>query len=418
MILGGAERGVPTPFPIVAFVVLLAILSVVGLVTRRSGLPYSVVLVLVGLAVSAAAPEVHVQITPQLVLATLLPGLVFEAAFRIDVRHLLRALAGVALLAIPGVVITAALVAAVLNLATGLPLGLGLVVGAMISATDPAAVIDAVRRLRAPPPLATLFEAESLFNDGTAIVVFLIALEAVFGPVSLGQGVAEFVVVSVGSVLVGLVAGFVVSVAMSRSEEHLVEITLSLFLAYGAYVAADLLHLSGIIATVTAGIVLGSFGRRYGLSQRAREPIDDVWEFIAFLLTGLVFLLIGLAITIDHLLAAAVPIAWAVVAITVGRAIVVYGLLGGSFVVGERLGLGARLPLGWLHVIFWGGLRGAVAVALALSLPADLPQRELLQGLTFGVVLFTLLVQGTTASRLLHLAGVTHPPRAAATAED
>jgi CPA1 family monovalent cation:H+ antiporter len=418
MVLGGAERGVPTPFPIVAFVLLLAILSLVGLVTHRTGVPYSVTLVLVGLAVSAAAPEVHVQITPQLVLATLLPGLVFEAAFRIDVRHLVRALAGVALLAVPGVLITAALVAGVLNVATGLPLGLGLVVGAMISATDPAAVIDAVRRLRAPPPLATLFEAESLFNDGTAIVVFLIALEAVFGPVSLGQGVAEFVVVSVGSVLVGLSAGFVVSVAMSRSEEHLVEITLSLFLAYGAYVAADLLHLSGIIATVTAGIVVGSFGRRYGLSQRARETIDDVWEFIAFLLTGLVFLLIGLAITIDHLVAAAVPIAWAVVAITVGRAIVVYGLLGGSFMVGERLGLGARLPLGWLHVIFWGGLRGAVAVALALSLPADLPQRDLLQGLTFGVVLFTLLVQGTTASRLLHLARVAASPRAAAIAGD
>jgi CPA1 family monovalent cation:H+ antiporter len=417
MILGGADRGVPTPFPIVAFVVLLAILSVVGLVTRRSRLPYSVVLVLVGVAVSAAAPEVHVQITPQLVLATLLPGLVFEAAFRIDVRRLFRALAGVALLAVPGVLITAALVAVVLYVATGLPLGLGLVVGAMISATDPAAVIDAVRRLRAPPPLATLFEAESLFNDGTAIVVFLIALEAVFGPVSVAQGVAEFVVVSVGSVIVGLVAGFVVSIAMSRSEEHLVEITLSLFLAYGAYVAADLLNLSGIIATVTAGIVLGSFGRRYGLSQRARETIDDVWEFIAFLLTGLVFLLIGLAITIDHLLAVAVPIAWAGVAITVGRAIVVYGLLGGSFVVGERLGLGARLPLGWLHVIFWGGLRGAVAVALALSLPADLPQRELLQSLTFGVVLFTLLVQGTTASRLLRLAGVARPSGAAAPAE-
>jgi CPA1 family monovalent cation:H+ antiporter len=160
--------------------------------------------------------------------------------------------------------------------------------------------------------------------------------------------------------------------------------------------------------------VLGSFGRRYGLSQRARETIDDVWEFLAFLLTGLVFLLIGLAISIDHLIAAAVPIAWAVVAITVGRAIVVYGLLGGSFVVGERLGLGARLPLGWLHVIFWGGLRGAVAVALALSLPADLPQRELLQGLTFGVVLFTLVVQGTTASRVLHLTGVGRAPGAAA----
>jgi CPA1 family monovalent cation:H+ antiporter len=407
VLAGGADTGIVTPFPILAFVGLLAVLSVVGLVTRRTGVPYSVTLVLVGLLVSAAAPEVHVQITPELVLAALLPGLVFEAAFRIDVRHLLRLIGGVALLAVPGVVVSAALVAVVLNVATGMPLGLGLVVGAMISATDPAAVIDAVKRLRAPVRLSTLFEAESLFNDGTAIVVFLIALEAVLGQVSLAQGAAQFVIVTVGSILIGLLAGFAVSVAMSRSEQHLVEITLSVFLAYGTYVAADLLHLSGIIATVTAGIVLGSFGRRYGLSNRAIETIDDVWEFLAFLLTGLVFLLIGLAMTIDRLVAAAVPIAWAVAAITAGRAIVVYGLLGGAFVAGERLGLGPRLPLGWLHVIFWGGLRGAVAVALALSLPADFPQRELLQGLTFGVVLFTLVVQGTTAPRLLRLAGVT-----------
>ncbi len=406
MILAKTETGIATPFPILAFVALLAILSVVGLLTRRSAVPYSVALVLVGLLVSAVAPDVHVQITPELVLAALLPGLVFEAAFRIDVRHLLGTLRGVALLAAPGVVITAALVAGVLNVTTGMPLGLGFVVGAMISATDPAAVIDAAKRLRAPARLETLFEAESLFNDGTAIVVFLIALEGVLGQVSIAQGVAQFAVVVAGSLLIGLVAGLGISIALSRSEEHLVEITLSVFLAYGTYVAADFLHLSGIIATVTAGIVLGSVGRRYGLSKRARETIDDVWEFLAFLLTGLVFLLIGLAMTIDRLLAAAVPIAWAVAAITVGRAIVVYGLLGGAFLVSERFGFGARLPVGWLHVIFWGGLRGAVAVALALSLPADFPQRELLQGLTFGVVLFTLVVQGTTAPRVLRLAGV------------
>jgi len=112
--------------------------------------------------------------------------------------------------------------------------------------------------------------------------------------------------------------------------------------------------------------------------------------------------------TIDRLVAAAVPIAWAVAAITAGRAIVVYGLLGGAFLLGERLGFGPRLPLGWLHVVFWGGLRGAVAVALALSLPSDLPQRELLQGLTFGVVLFTLLVQGTTAPRLVRWARISN----------
>lgn len=406
MVLAKVWPQVATPDTIVAFVALLAILSIVGLLTRQIAMPYSVALVLVGLLVSVAAPDVHVQITPDLVLATLLPGLVFEAAFRINVPNLLRTLGGVALLAVPGVVITAAFVAVVLHAATGMALGLGLVVGAMISATDPAAVIDAVKRLRAPARLATLFEAESLFNDGTAIVIFLIALQGVFGELSLAEGAARFVIVVVGSVVLGAVAGTAVSIAMSRSEEHLLEITLSLFLAYGTYVVADLLGLSGIIATVLAGIVLGSLGRRYGLSPRAREIIDDVWEFLAFLLTGLVFLLIGLAITLERLEAAAVPIAWALAAITLGRAVVVYGLLGGAFALSERLGLGPRLPLGWLHVIFWGGLRGAVAVALALSLPGGVPQRDLLQGLTFGVVLFTLLVQGTTAPRLLRMVGL------------
>lgn len=396
-----------TTSPIVAFVALLAVLSLVGLVSRRVGFPYSVALVIVGLLVSIAAPDIHVQITPDLVLAALLPGLVFEAAFGINVRDLLRTLGGVALLAVPGVILTAALVAIVLHIAAGMDLGLGLVVGAMISATDPAAVIDAVKRLHAAPRLATLFEAESLFNDGTAIVLFVLALRALGGHVSPADGVIEVVVIVAGSVLIGLVAGLGVSIVMSAFEDHLIEITLSLFLAYGSYLAADALHLSGLIATVMAGIVLGSVGRRYGLSRKARETIDEVWEFIAFLLTGLVFLLIGLAMTIDRLVAAAVPIAWAVVAITLGRALVVYGLLGGSFALGERLGFGARLPTAWLHVIFWGGLRGAVAVALALSLPSDVPQRDVLQGLVFGVVLFTLLVQGTTASRLLHLVGVT-----------
>jgi CPA1 family monovalent cation:H+ antiporter len=365
-----------------------------------------VALVLVGLAVSIVAPDVHVQITPDLVLAALLPGLVFEGAFRINVPHLLRALGGVALLAVPGVVITAAFVGLALHLATGMSLALAFVVGAMISATDPAAVIDAVKRLHAPPRLATLFEAESLFNDGTAIVVFIIALQAVTGHVSLADEFVQFVVIIVGSVVVGAATGTAVSIVMSSSDDHLVEITLSVLLAYGAYVIADVLHLSGLVATVVAGITLGSIGRRYGLSPRAREEIDDIWEFLAFLLTGLGFLLIGLAMTPDRLLAAAGPIAWAVVAVTLGRAVVVYALLGGSFAVGERLGLGPRLPLGWLHVIFWGGLRGAVAVALALSLPADVPQRDLLQGLTFGVVLFTLVVQGTTAPRVLRWAKI------------
>ena len=216
--------------------------------------------------------------------------------------------------------------------------------------------------------------------------------------------------------------------------DHLIEISLSLVLAYGTYLAADAIHQSGVIATAVAGIVLGNYGRRLGLSERTEEALDTVWEFVAFLATAFVFLLIGFAISASALIGAAGPIAWAVVAALVARAIIVYGLLGAWRLAGRALGRreaagrrlgrlsigrlsiglpkaaepvpprrrsGARndgeLPLGWLHVIFWSGLRGAVSTALALSLPADFPNRAQLQGITFGVVIFTLLVQATTA---------------------
>jgi CPA1 family monovalent cation:H+ antiporter len=398
---------VTTPTALAAFVALLAVVSLVSLVARRIGVPYTVALVLIGLAVSAAAPPIHFQITSDLVLAILLPGLVFEAAARINVGHLLRAIGGVALLAVPGVLITAVLVAAVLKVGAGIPLPIGFVIGAMVSPTDPVAVIDAARRLRIPKRLETLFEAESLFNDGTAIVVFVLALGAVGGELSLVGGVVSFVTIVAGSLVIGLVGGFVFSRVLGEVEDHLIELTVTVLLAYGTYVVADLLHESGIIATVTAGIVLGSYGRRVGLSAAARETIDVVWGWLGFLFTALVFLLIGLAMTPHQLVDAAVPIAWAVLAITVGRALAVYVLLGGASVLAERAGLvTGHLPAGWLHLMFWGGLRGAVAVALALALPFDFPERAQVQGIVFGVVLFTLLVQGTTAGRVLRWAGV------------
>ena len=167
---------------------------------------------------------------------------------------------------------------------------------------------------------------------------------------------------------------------------------------------ADLVRQSGIISVVVAGIVTGTYGRRVGFSARAREAIDTVWEFLAFVLTAIAFLLIGLAIPLRTLGDAALPIAWGVVAVLVGRALVVYGLFGGSSHLAHRLGLAPWVPVSWLHVMNWTGLRGAVAMALALSLPSDVPDRALLQGTTFGIVLFTVLVQGTTAGRMVRWA--------------
>jgi CPA1 family monovalent cation:H+ antiporter len=382
------------------FVALVAISAIVGLVARRVAVPYTVALVVFGLAAAIFAPPLDFEITEELVLAVLLPGLIFEAAYQLDLGELRRSFGGVAILAAPGVLVVAITVAAVLNLTTGLPLELGFVVGAMVSATDPAAVISTFRRLGSPKRLATLVEGESLFNDGTGLVIFAIAITAVGREVGAVEAVGSFVVIVVVSAIIGIVIGFVASRVVATVDDHLLELTVSLATAYGAYLVADAFHESGIIATVVAGLMLGNYGRRIGMSERTQEALDTVWEFIAFLLTALVFLLVGLAISIEQLAHAAVPIAWAVVAILIGRAIVVYLLLGGtSLLISDRYH--RAIPRAWLHVMFWSGLRGAVSVAMALSLPTGFPEREMLQEITFGVVLFTLLVQGTTTELLI-----------------
>ncbi|MDQ3937082.1 MAG: sodium:proton antiporter [Chloroflexota bacterium] len=389
-----------------AFVALVTAAAVIALLARRIAVPYSVALVIFGLAAAFFAPQLDVVITEELVLAVLLPGLIFEAAYNVDLTELRRSFGGVTLLAVPGVVLTALIVAVVLALATGLPLELGFVVGAMVAATDPASVIAIFKRLAAPKRLATMVEGESLFNDGTALVVFAIALRAVTSDVSAVDAVTAFAGTVAFSVLIGGIIGIVAARVVATVDDHLIELTISLATAYGAYLIADLFHESGIIATVVAGIILGTYGRRIGMSQRTQQVLDTVWEFIAFLLTALAFLLVGLAITLPQLLDAAVPIAWAVAAILVGRALAVYLLVGGTArLISDRFH--PAIPVSWLHVMFWAGLRGAVAVAMALSLPVDFPQRALLQEITFGVVLFTLLIQGTTTEMVIRRSGAT-----------
>ena len=423
-----ADPGETTLELIRLFVLLVGAAALVTLFARRINLPYTVALVAFGMAAGALAQPLRVDLTPQLVLVVLLPALIFEASYQTDFEKLRPSLLGVSLLAGPGVLVSAALVAVVLNLGAGLPPAQAFIVGAMLAATDPVAVIATFKGLDSPRRLATLVEAESLFNDGTGIVAFSIAVAYVTSPVSpLQMGVAFVSVVAV-SAAIGVVAGWAASRILPIVGDHLIEISLSVVLAYGTYLAADAIHQSGVIATAVAGIVLGNYGRRLGLSQRTKEALDTVWEFVAFLATAFVFLLIGFAITIGQLADAAVAIAWAVAAAFAGRAIIVYGFLGALRLVrrrsAERHGAAERrgaaglerrldegdLPAGWLHVIYWSGLRGAVSTALALSLPADLPNRSLLQGITFGVVLFTLLVQATTAELVVARWG-RKPPR-------
>ncbi|MEA2674675.1 MAG: monovalent cation:H+ antiporter, family [Chloroflexota bacterium] len=401
------ESGGPATLVAIRVVVaLLSVAAVTALITRRLRIPYTVSLVVLGIVAGVLLPSGTIQVTPELVLLVLVPGLVFEAALRLELDDLRSTFGWMVLLAAPGVLISAAIVAIVLNLATGLPLQLGMVVGAMVAATDPVAVIATFRNLGAPRRLATLVEGESLFNDGTALVLFVVAVASVTGQVTLAETAESVIVTVVTSVGVGLAAGWLVTRLMRLVDDHVIELTLSLAAAYGTYVLVDALRQSGIIATVAAGVVIGTYGRSVGLSKPALEALDVVWELVAFVLTAFAFLLVGLAISFGDLLAAAPSILWGVVAILAGRAIVVYGLLGATArLLGERTQL-TTVPIGWLHVMFWAGLRGAVAIAMALSLPDSFQQRSMLQEITFGVVLFTLFVQGTTAERLVARVGL------------
>ena len=385
------------------FVVLVAAASIVAVLSRRLVVvPYSVALVLLGVAVAVLRPPVELHIEPQLILAVLLPALVFEGAYRTDVRLLIPSLPAVLLLALPGVLVTALLVAAVLAVVIGLDFRLSFLVGTMVAATDPAAILAVMAQSRATRRLTTLVEAESLFNDGTGVVIFSIAVGALVAPIGPAGVAWELVAAFVVSTVIGIAIGFVASLVLNGLDDHLVEVAISLVAAYGSYLLAAQAGFSGLIATVACGLVFSGYGRRFGMSSETRQAIDIVWEFIAFLATTLVFLLIGLAIVVSQLLAAAVASVAVLLALLVSRAVIVYGLLGGSAWLLHRLGrLRTPMPRSWLHVIAWSGLRGAVSVALALSLPQGLPHREQLQGIVFGATLLTLVIQGPTARPLI-----------------
>jgi Na+:H+ antiporter len=383
------------------FVGFVTLAALVGLAIRRVSIPYTVALVGVGLVVTFLVPGLTPEITPELVLVVLLPGLVFEASLNIDLAALRRSIGGVALLAGPGVIVVAAVVAGALYLGTGLPLELGIIVGAMVAATDPAAVIATFRQIGVPRRLAALTEGESLFNDGTGLVLYALTVSAITSTVTAADVVETLVVTVVVSVIIGLGVGFLASRVLASSEDHLLELTISVSAAYGTYLLADAFHESGVIATVIAGIVIGNYGRRTGISARAAEAMDTVWEFVAFLMTALVFLIVGLSITLEGMQNAIPWIFWGIVGTLVGRAIVVYGMLGGLWVVARRHSREADATRAWLNVLFWSGLRGAVAIAMALSLPVLMPHRELLLEITFGIVLFTLVVQGMTIEPLV-----------------
>jgi CPA1 family monovalent cation:H+ antiporter len=396
----------------IAIITLLLIISAVGIATLSLRLPYPIALVLAGLAIGAIIhsplPVFHdlpldtLEFTPHLILVVFLPALLFEATLHLEVTTLRKTLLPIGLLALPGVVITALIVGALVAWGVGVDWPTAMLFGAIVAATDPIAVLAIFKQLGAPHELAVLIEGESLLNDGTAVVLARILLGVVLaGSFNITSGVIQFAVVVGGGLLVGLLTGTLISRLTARIDDHLIEITLTTILAYGTYMAAEALGVSGVIAVVTAGLVLSNVGARRSMSPTTRLALLTFWEYIAFLLNSAIFLLIGLQVDLLNLALNLLPIGIAVAAVLLARAIVVYSL---GLIV---LPLPPILPLRWLHVLFWSGMRGALSLAVVLSLPLTLPARALLLNLTYGVVLFSLLAQGLTMRPLLARLGLT-----------
>jgi CPA1 family monovalent cation:H+ antiporter len=375
---------------------LLLIVSVVAILGRRFRLPYTVALVLAGLALSLRS-GLNIELTPNLILSLFLPPLVFEAAFHLNLDELRANLTTIVLLALPGVILNMFLVGGVMTFGAGMSVSLALVFGALIAATDPVAVVSIFRKLGVPKRLEVLLEGESLLNDGTAIVIFTLAVTALqTGEFNLVSGVVDFIRVAGGGLIVGFLLGWMVSRLISQIDDYLVETTLTSVLAFGSYLLAEQLHASGVLAVVVAGLVNGNIGPR-GMSPTTRIVVFNFWEYMAFLANSGVFLIIGLQLDLPALLNNWQVILWAIAAVLVSRIVVIYGL--------SRLG--REMPSAWRHVLFWGGMRGGIALALALSLPATLGvQRQMITVMVFGIVLFTILGQGLTMGGLLRRLGV------------
>jgi CPA1 family monovalent cation:H+ antiporter len=397
-------------------ITLLLIATVTRAVTRRLKLPFTVMLVLVGIslaAVSAVYPHVlpvlhDLEISSALIFYVFLPTLIFESAFNLDVRQLYENLGSVLVLAVPGLLLSTIIIGLIVGIATPIPYTAALLLGAILSATDPVAVIAVFRRLGTPQNLRVLVEGESLFNDATSVVLARILLGVVLaGTVSdqvIMQGAINFVVMFVGGLVVGWFLGLLTGYVLGKVEDHFIEITLTTVLAYVSYlVAEEILHVSGVMATIAAGLTIGGWGRMK-VSYAVRDYLEHFWEYVAFLANALIFLMVGLRVELGALWATLGLLGWVVVAMLVSRAAVVYGLM--PFV--QRLPRAQPINNAYKAVIFWGGLRGAIALAMVLSLP-PFAQREVFVALVMGAVLSTLLLKGLSIEWLVRWLGLDAP---------
>ena len=381
-------------------VLLLVVAAIVALVARKLTIPYSIALVIAGLLLGLSGLLHPPALTKELLFAVFLPGLIFEAAVELDTDEFWRNRVTIFSLALPGVIVATPIVAAglVYGLSpthTDIAWGPAFVFATLIAATDPIAVVSLVRGLGAPARLGVLIESESLLNDGTAAVAFATTAAFVLGEHPSVFGAAgTFVYAIAAAIGWGAAVGFATRRLIGWIDDARVIITLTAVTAYGSFIVAEAIHASGVIAVVTAGLLVGDEASRREIAPAARQALHAFWDYVAFALNSIVFLLIGFQAGVGSLLRSWLPIVLAFVVVTIARIVATYAVV-------SAVPRSQRLPMAWTAMIAWSGLRGSLAMVLALSLPPTMPQRDLVIEMTVGVVVLSILVQGLTAAPLL-----------------
>ena len=386
--------------PEIQFFTLLTIAAGIAVAVKYVRLPYTIALVIGGLLVGVTGIGPYV-LTQELILFVFLPPLLFEGAIHFEITDLRKNLRPIGILALPGLFVAAFISGFLIRKITGLPMATALLVGVMISPTDPISVLALFKRLGVPRRLSMIVEGESVFNDGTGIVLYGvlsgIVTSGAFDPVS---SVLLFFKVVIGGLVTGLVLGQIAFHVLKRLDDRVLEVLITIILAYSSFIIAEhTLHVSGVMAVVACGIVVGNQGARYAMSPTTRIAIKNFWEIAAFIINSLIFLLIGTRIHPSELIAILPSILAVFLVIVAARAVGCYPLMGALNFFGERV------PGKWIHVINWGGIHGSIPIALALGLP-EIAQRDYIISLVFGVVFLSLTVQGLTMAPLVRFLGI------------
>jgi len=375
---------------------MLLIAALVAMLARRIRIPYTVILVLAGIALSFSPFTPEIELSKELIFTALLPPLIFEATLFIRWKELIHNLPVILTFATIGVILSAILTGAGMVYLAGWTWQSAALFGILIAATDPVSVIATFKDAGVHGRLRLLVEAESLFNDATAAVGFGVVLAFVSGEsISLQTTMLSGVWSILGGLLIGAICAGIALWLTSTTDDHLVELALSTVLAYGSFLIAEDFHASGVLSTLTAGILIGNFGLPTAYSDKGRAFIMDFWEFIAFIANSVIFFLIGVREANQNFLNSVGVVFIAILVVTLGRAMAIYPL---SMIFNKsKLGLEKNHQ----HILFWGGLRGALALALALGLPENIQHREQIITAAFGVVAFSIFVQGLTMTPLL-----------------